>query len=231
METGARESGPGQRRETAMIWLVAVWSGASAWARRGRGGADIRSGPPWPWVCAAALLPTLWAGDPAGPGLLPMPWSGAALLVLLGGWRASVAALFAAAAALVITGQLDWIEGLQRFACAGLLPATLMAVIRRTCSARFLLDPLVQALGVGFAGTLVVSGVAGITTTLLGTEARLSLQDLVAARLLMATAEASVTVALLATVAVWRPDWLEATAPGGTCRNGRRGGRGQSEGR
>jgi uncharacterized membrane protein len=168
-----------------------------------------RTGPPWPWIAAWAALPLLWGLGPAGAASALQPMSGAALLVLLAGWPLTVIALLPVAAIGVLTGPLDWIDGLHRLVWLGLVPATVMLAagwaVRRWLPHRL----LAYVIGRAYVGTLLACVLAA--SVALAFEAPppgTARADLVLARALIAVAEAFVTGTLVLILCACRPAWL-----------------------
>jgi uncharacterized membrane protein len=172
-------------------------------------------GPPWPWLLLWALLPLCWLSD-RWSQLPAMPLaSGAVLLVLLAGWPLTVLALLPAALATAWIGDLAWAEAIGRAIWLGLVPATLALLIGagvRRCLPRQLFGYL---LGRAFLGTLLALLLAGWAALALQPPAgagELGWADRLAAQVLVAFGEASLTGMLATLLVALQPGWLATYA-------------------
>ena len=189
---------------------VAAAAGVALWLRPWR--CLGPHGPPWPWIVVWAVLPLLWALDRQSGVPVVLPMSGAALLVLLAGWPLAVIALLPVAAITVLAGPVGlagWIDGLLRLMWLGVVPATFVLAIGWMLR-RWLPGHLfVYILGRGYFGTLAACALAGLASLALQpAPPGVLVNDLIVARVLLALGEASLTGAVVAALAAWRPQWL-----------------------
>jgi hypothetical protein len=183
-------------------WLVVVVLGTSALAwRLWPWRSAAAEGLPWPWLALWLLLPLLWSPDRwSGVAAWP-PASGAVLSVLLAGWPLTIVALALTAVLTVADGALSAGEALTRWFWLGTVPATLCAaggaLLAHHRAAVGSAAVLQLLFGRAFVGTLVGAGIAALGTSLPP-----------AAALLLGFAEAALTTAVVATLLLWRPDWV-----------------------
>ena len=171
------------------------------------------SGPPWPWLAWAAVMPLLWSADRHAAVPLAQPLSGACLLVLMAGWPLAVLGLVPVAAVTLLMGDLPLADGLHRGVWLGLVPATgallIGAAIRRALPHQL----FIYILGRGFFATAIAGTAAGVASVLLhGTPASLQPEDLMLARFLAAWGDAFITGMLVAIFVAFRPQWLATYA-------------------
>ena len=171
------------------------------------------SGPPWPWLAWAAVMPLLWSADRHADVPLAQPLSGACLLVLMAGWPLAVLGLVPVALVTLLMADLPLAEGLHRGVWLGLVPATgallIGAAIRRALPHQL----FIYILGRGFFATAIAGTAAGVASVLLhGTPPSLQPEDLMLARFLAAWGDAFITGMLVAIFVAFRPQWLATYA-------------------
>ena len=168
-----------------------------------------REGPPGAWLAAWAAWPGLWALDGLVGSPWALPWSGAALGVLLAGWPLVVAGLVPAMAIAIVTGLLEPAQALDRAVWLGLVPATLAmaggALVRRCGPAH----PACYLVGRGLLATWVARTVSLVAWPgAMPADLPMDATMRVLAWVMAGFAEASVTALLLASLMVWQPGLL-----------------------
>lgn len=161
-----------------------------------------------PWLAALVLLPWGWSGATASFGVV-LQISGACLLVLMLGWPLACWSLLPVAAAGAWIGQHGAPEALHALAWYGMAPAWL-ALLAGAAIRRWLPRHLfVYILGRGFFATALAVTATGALHALVS-EAPYGLQvsDMLIGHWLLGWGEAMTTGMLVATMAVFRPQWL-----------------------
>lgn len=166
------------------------------------------TGPPWPWLALASLMPLLWSLDRHGAALA-QTMSGAALLVLFAGWPLALLSMVPVAVLSWAIGDLSWLEALQRYVWLGAIPATFTLAIGALLRRHLPHHLFIYILGRGFIGTFTVCVLAGLADLAMHSAALASIPDeLMIARLLSAFAEAFLTGLCVAIAVAFRPHWL-----------------------
>lgn len=196
---------PGQSVELAIVDLAIAAAAVAAAAARRPWRAIGVAGPPWTWVLVWALLPLWWSLDrQLGVAVLP-PLSGAALLVLMAGWRLTVLSCVPIGIVAVLAGPLQAHEALHRMVWLGIVPASAAwcvgALVRRWLPRHV----GIYVFGRGFIGSGVAVWIAGTVGAALAVP---GVADAALARLLMALGEAGITGAVITLLVAHRPEEL-----------------------
>jgi uncharacterized membrane protein len=167
------------------------------------------SGPPWPWLGWAAVMPLLWGADRVANIPLVQPLSGACLLMLMTGWPLAMLALLPVAAITGLVGGLDAAHTLERLLWLGIVPASL-AMLLGAALRRWLPHHLfVYILGRGFFATAVATSAAGaLGWWLHGSPAGVGDGELLIGRALAAWGDAFLSGMAAAIFVAFRPHWL-----------------------
>lgn len=166
-------------------------------------------GPPWPWLAWVLLLPLLWSTDHLSGMPLVQPLSGACLLLLMAGWPLAVLGLAVASVLAALWTDLSWAEVLQRGVWLGLAPATLAMVLGAGVRHGLPRHLFVYILGRGFFATGIAATAAGALALWHGgVPAGLATEDMLLARMLIASGDAFITGMLVAIFVAYRPQWL-----------------------
>ena len=171
------------------------------------------SGPPWPWLAWAVVLPTFWGADRYVASAVAQPLSGACLLMLMCGWPLAVIVFVPVAVATALLADLSAAQALTRYVWLGLAPAPL-AMARGAAVRRWLPNHLmVYILGRGFFATGIAGTLAGVLSVgTHGAPGGLDAGDLMLARGLVAWGDAWLTGSLVAIFVAFRPHWLATYA-------------------
>lgn len=167
------------------------------------------SGPPWPWLAWAAVMPLLWTSDRLVQIPAAQPLSGACLLMLMTGWPLAVLTLVVVAAATAWLGGLGLDDTLHRLLWLGLVPATFGVLIGAMIRAWLPRHLMVYILGRGFLATALSGVLAGlIATQVEGPRLGLSLPEMMLGRGLAAWGDAMLSGMLVSIFVAFRPEWL-----------------------
>ena len=193
------------------VWLdaciatvaLAVALGLRPWRAVGR------TGPPWPWLAWAVLLPVFWGADRLVAMPVVQPLSGVCLLVLMAGWPLAMVALLPVAALTAWGAGLDTADTLHRAVWLGVVPGTL-ALGFGLGLRRWLPQHLfVFILGRAFIGTALCTAAAGaLSSWLHGAPGGLDGDDLMLGRWLAAWGDAWLCGMIVAIFVAFRPQWL-----------------------
>ena len=167
------------------------------------------SGPPWPWMAWAVLLPVFWGADRLVAMPVAQPLSGVCLLVLMAGWPLAMVALLPVAALTAWGAGLDAADTLHRAVWLGVVPGTL-ALGFGLALRRWLPHHLfVFILGRAFIGTALCTAAAGaVSSWLHGAPGGLDGDDLMLGRWLAAWGDAWLCGMIVAIFVAFRPQWL-----------------------
>jgi uncharacterized membrane protein len=167
------------------------------------------SGPPWPWMAWAVLLPVFWGADRLVAMPVAQPLSGVCLLVLMAGWPLAMVALLPVAALTAWGAGLDAADTLHRAVWLGVVPGTL-ALGFGLALRRWLPHHLfVFILGRAFIGTALCTAAAGaVSFWLHGAPGGLDGDDLMLGRWLAAWGDAWLCGMIVAIFVAFRPQWL-----------------------
>lgn len=193
------------------LLAIALAVGIALWLRPWR--AVGPAGPPWPWIGAWAALPWLWSLDRLTGSEWALPWSGAALCVLLAGWPLMALALIPSLAIAVGLGLLDPVTALDRTVWLGLVPATLAmaggALVRRCGPAH----PACYVVGRGLLATWAARSISlACWPAALPTDVPIDGTARLVTILLVGFFEGALTASLLAALVSCRPGWLATWA-------------------
>lgn len=175
-----------------------------------------------PWRAAAppaaalawwALLPVLWNADRLTAQPLIQPLAGSCLLMLMLGWPLAVLLLVPVAGIGWLLAGGGAAEALHHLVWLGLVPITLSVLIGAALRRWAPNHLFVYILGRGFFATaLAMVGAGALSVLLHGTPAGLAAEDVLLARLLVASGDAVITGMLVAVFVAFRPHWLATYA-------------------
>jgi len=175
-----------------------------------------------PWRAAAppaaalawwALLPLLWNADRLTAQPLIQPLAGSCLLMLMLGWPLAVLLLVPVAGIGWLLAGGGAAEALHHLVWLGLVPITLSVLIGAALRRWAPNHLFVYILGRGFFATaLAMVGAGALSVALHGTPTGLAAEDVLLARLLVASGDAVITGMLVAVFVAFRPHWLATYA-------------------
>jgi uncharacterized membrane protein len=171
--------------------------------------------PAWPALAWAALLPVMWSVDLLTGRPLAQPISGACVLLLMLGWPAAVLVIALVAAVMALGGATMGIgglvpaEALHRAVWLGVVPATFGLLLGAAIRHGLPRHVFVYILGRGFFGTTLAAAAAGaLAVALFGVSGPTAAEDIVLARVLVASGDGFITGMLVAIFVAFRPGWL-----------------------
>jgi uncharacterized membrane protein len=167
------------------------------------------SGPPWPWLAWAIVLPAFWGADRFVAMPVAQPLSGVCLLVLLMGWPLAMLALVPVALLTAGMAGLDAADALHRAVWLGVVPGTLALLIGLGLRRWLPHHLFVYILGRGFFATAIATAAAGaLSSWLHTTPGGLVEDDLMLGRWLAAWGDAWLCGMITAIFVAFRPQWL-----------------------